>query len=287
MKKFLCIFLMFHACAENQNNPKEVGSYESERVVLSASDSIKVSEYWQKANKLPLYSLERQSYLDSALIVKPDSAYFWQQKAMPLYKERKYSLGKPYLGKAVLYNPKRYLDYSAFMKCLFSKEYQESIAEFKLVKELYGDGYVMDHTYNFYLALDYLQLNQFENAKKYLLKSKEQQFKDFPNEPPEEACHYMDWFYLGVVEYELRNYIEAVKYFDLSLKVYTNFADALYYKGVALYQSGEYDEAERMFDSARANNQNTINEDQVYFVVYPYQVYHKLSPYSRKAIETK
>ena len=51
------------------------------------------------------------------------------------------------------------LEYSAFMKCLFSKEYEESIEEFMTVKEKYGDSYVMDHTHNFYIGLNYLQLN--------------------------------------------------------------------------------------------------------------------------------
>ena len=171
MKKLLYIFLIFQACSENVDKSTEVKTLtESERVLLSTTDSIKVANFWQKAMKAPIYSVERQHYLDSALIIKPDSAYFWQQKAMPLYKERKFSLGKPFLEKAVLYDPERYLDYSGFMKCLFSNEYQESIDELNLAKEKFGDGYVMDHTYNFYIALDYLQMNQFANAKKYLLK---------------------------------------------------------------------------------------------------------------------
>ncbi|NDV16849.1 hypothetical protein GO009_12505 [Muricauda sp. TY007] len=282
MKKILYIFLIFQACAENESKTEEGRSFDSEKVVLSVDDSIKIVDYWQKANKVPVYSVDRQRYLDSALMIKPDSAYFWQQKAMPLYKERKFSLGKPFLEKAVLYDPKRYLDYSGFMKCLFSNEYQESIDELKLAKEKFGDGYVMDHTYNFYIALDYLQLNQFENAKNYLLKSKEQQFKDFPNEPPEEACHYMDWFYMGVVEYELKNYEKAIENFDMSLKVYKNFGDAFYYKAISEFNSGKKEEAEKTIQLAWENNQNTINEDQVYYVVYPYQVFHRLSPRSRK-----
>nr|WP_292963585.1 tetratricopeptide repeat protein [Muricauda sp. UBA7809] len=260
---------------------------ESERVLLSTTDSIKVANFWQKAMKAPIYSVERQHYLDSALIIKPDSAYFWQQKAMPLYKERKFSLGKPFLEKAVLYDPERYLDYSGFMKCLFSNEYQESIDELNLAKEKFGDGYVMDHTYNFYIALDYLQMNQFANAKKYLLKSKEQQFNDFPNDSPEEACHYMDWFYMGVVEYELKNYEKAIENFNMSLKVYKKFADALYYKGISLYQSGKNEEARKTIELAWENNQNTINEDQVYYVIYPYQIFHKLSPWSTKRMDSK
>lgn len=277
MRNIFCLLLLVQACS--QNKPANE-SQQIEKVKITSADSIKIADYWKKANQAWVYSVERQQYLDSVLLIKPDSAYFWQQKAMPLYKERKYSLGKPFLAKAVEFDPERYLDYSGFMKCLFSKEYQESIDELMLAKEKFGDGYVMDHTYNFYIALDYLQLNQFEKAKAYLLKSKEQQIKDFPDDPPGEACHYMDWFYLGVADYELKKYESAIKHFDMSLKVYENFADALFYKAICLSRSGEKEEGSKIMELARKNNRNTINEDQVYYVVYPYQVFHRLSPWS-------
>lgn len=199
---------------------------------------------------------------------------------MPLYKARKYSLGKPYLAKAVKYDSLRWLPYSAFMKCLFSKEYKESIAEFLEVKRKYGDSYVMDHTYNFYLGLDYLQLNEFEKAKEFLEKSKEQQFKDFPNDPPHEACHYMDWFYLGVVFMEMENFEKAIESFDKALMVYEKFADALYYKASCHYALGDSEKARVFLKQAKKESDNTINEDQVVYEVYPYQVFHKLSPLS-------
>lgn len=262
-----------------QNKPKTIESQKSEvSTSLSKIDSLKIQEYWIRANQSGIYSNERQQYLDSILMIKPDSAYIWQQKAMPLYKERKFSLGKPFLAKAVDLDSNKYLDYSAFMKCLFSKEYEESILEFLKAKDKFGDRYVMDHTYNFYIGISYLQLNEFTKAKKYLIQSRDQQFKDFPNEPPEEACHYLDWFYLGVAAYELKEYKSAIEYFNTSLKVYANFADALYYKGISQYKLGKKEEAESTLRMAKENRENTINEDQVYYVIYPYQVFHKLSP---------
>jgi tetratricopeptide (TPR) repeat protein len=247
-----------------------------ESIQLKVEDSLKMNDYASRAFNFGVYSQERQKYLDSALLIKQDNAYLWQQKAMPLYKARKYSLGKPYLEKAVRYNPEKYLDYRAFMKCIFSKEYKESIDEFMEMKERYGDSYVMDHTYNFYLALNYLQLNQFKKAKDFLLKSKVQQFADFPNDSPEEACHYLDWFYLGISDYELGNYKEAIQSFNMSLKVYTNFGDAMNYMARCYLNLGNEEQTSKWFDLAYKNRSNTINEDNVYYEVYPYQVYHKL-----------
>lgn len=282
MKNVFILLLLLASCNDKKIADAVLPFPENPiKVKLSPEDSIKIADYWEKANHSGMHSQARQQFLDSILTIKPDSAFFWQQKAMPLYKERKYSVGKPFLAKAAEQDPKNYLNYSAFMKCLFSKEYKESIAEFMKVKEHYGDSYVMDHTYNFYIGLDYLQLNQFEKAKEFLEKSKVQQFADFPDDSPEEACHYLDWFYLGIADFELGNYVKAVENFDMSLKVYTNFADAMYYKGASIYRSGKEEEGREWVEKARENAENTINEDQVYYEIYPYQVFHRLSQLSR------
>ena len=288
MKYLFCILIFLQlSCSEKKpTSQSEPVVAKIEKIKISSADSLKIAKYWKQANYSGLYSEKRQKYLDSALLIKPDSAYFWQQKAMPLYKARKYSVGKPFLKKAVEYDPEGSLEYSGFMKCIFSKEYEESIIELLEAKERFGDSYVMDHTYNFYIGLDYLQLNAFEKAKEYLLKSQQQQFKDFPNDTPEEACHYLDWFYLGIVEYELGNYEEAIQNFDMSLKVYTNFGDAMYYKAFSLRDSEQLEDAKKVYTQAFENNQNTINEDNVYYEVYPYQIFHRLSQKSRVTLET-
>jgi len=285
MRYFLCLLIVLQiSCSEKKEAGNSDLALEKRKTIkINSADSLKITHYWKQANAVGLYSSMRQKYLDSALQIKPDSAFFWQQKAMPLYKARKYSLGKPFLEKAAHYDPSGSLDYSGFMKCIFSKEYEESIADLLEAKKRFGDSYVMDHTYNFYIGLDYLQLNQFEKAKSYLLKSKEQQFKDFPNDPPHEACHYLDWFYLGIVEYELQNFELAIAHFDMSLKVYENLADAMYFKAICLRNTGKLEAAKMIFEEALKNNQNTINEDNVFYEVYPYQIFHKLSPMAREA----
>ena len=278
--KYLSLVLLaiLISCAEKKTTAiiENVDS-KLEKIKINSADSLRIVEYWKQANYAGLYSNQRQKYLDSALLLKPDSAYFWQQKAMPLYKSRKYSVGKPFLENAAKHNPEKYLEYSGFMKCIFSKEYEESIAELLEVKKRFGASYVMDHTYDFYIGLDYLQLNQYDKAKEHLLLSQKQQYADFPNDEPEEACHYLDWFYLGVVEYELENFEVAVEHFNMSLKVYKNFGDAMYFKAICLRNLNRLEEAKEVFDLAVKNNQNTINEDNVFYEIYPYQIFHKLS----------
>lgn len=275
MKKYLIILLSVVSC--NLATKEKNSTDGSEAIALTSVDSMRIKGFIQKAFSTPLHSLEHQQFLDSALSIQPNNGWLWQQKAMPLYKARKYQLGKPFLEKAVEHDPKKWLDYSGFMRCIFSKDYIKSISEFMRAKKEYGDGYVMDHTYNFYIGLDYLQLNQFSKAKEFLLLSKEQQFKDFPNDPPQEACHYLDWYYLGIADFELGNYQEAIESFNMSLMVYENFADALYFKGRSMTKLGDVEEGVKWEKMAFENGDNTINEDNVIYEIYPYQVFHKLN----------
>lgn len=280
MRYLYCVGIVLLISCNGKTNTAltKTNSERPAAIKVSPEERARVQDYFKKAWRSGIYSPKYQAYLDSALMIKPDSAYLWQQKAMPLYKTRKYSLGKPFLKKAVRYDAKAYLDYSGFMKCIFSKEYEESIEEFLEAKKRFGDGYVMDHTYNFYIGLSNLQLNRFDKAKEYLVKSKEQQFLDFPNDSPEEACHYLDWFYLGIVEMELENYETAIGNFDMALKVYKNFGDAMYYKAYCQRALNLRDEARSTFDMAFSNKHNTINEDNVFYEVYPYQFFHGLNP---------
>ena len=113
MKKYIILLLLFiwscNLSNKNKDVVKSIQNLESE--VLTGIDSMHIREYVEKSFQTPLHSLEHQQYLDSALTIDPANAWLWQQKAMPLYKARKYQLGRPFLEKAVEHNPEKYLDY--------------------------------------------------------------------------------------------------------------------------------------------------------------------------------
>ncbi len=232
-------------------------------------DSI-IDEVFKVVSKARLNSQKRRDVLDSVILKYPTIAYFYQQRAMPLYKQDKDELGLPFLEKAAELNPEKYLDYMAFMKCIFSKNYKAAIKDFEKVLELSGEGYVMDHTYYFYIGISYLQLNEFEKAKIFLEKSVLQ----IETESGREWIHYLDLMYLGVANMELKAYDKAILYFDESLLQYENFSDVKYYKAICLYPLGKNEEGKLMIDAAinDLSNGNTINEDNVIYERYPYQI---------------
>lgn len=211
-----------------------------------------------------------QECIDKGLEKDSTIAYLWQQKAMPYYKAKKYEVGKPFLDKAVQYDKRRYLPYRGFMKCIFSKKYNEAIIDFEEAIALYGNHFEMDHSYVFYIALSYLQLNEFEKAEQLFDKELPRQLKEYG----EENIHHIDLFYHGIAKFELQKWDEAIALFDKALAIYPTFSDALFYKSICFLRLDKKDEAVQLMQLAREEGQkgNTINEANVIYEDYPYQI---------------
>lgn len=211
---------------------------------------------------------EWQSCLDEGLKKDSTIAYLWQQKAMPYFKARKYEVGMPFLDKAVQYNAERWQPYRGFMKCIFSKSYKDAIIDLEDCKKKFGNGYVMDHSYDFYIGISYLQLNEFTKAETYL--------KNYVDEmlvKRQGLEHPTALFYLAIAKYELEKYDEAIVIFEKALKQYKNFSDAKFYMGICMARVGKPDEAERLLKEAKEDYKlgYKLNEDNTIYETYPYQ----------------
>ncbi len=249
--------------AQNLVDNKATSTANQEAIIDEAFDS----EVYRKEG---IASTEWQEVLDSALAKDSTIAFLWQQKAMPLYKQGKYELGRPFLDKAVHYDRAKYQDYRAFMTCIFAKDYQEAILDFEDCIEQFGDSYVMDHSYSFYIALSKIQLHEFEEAEQLLRAEVERQVR----EKGAESVHHLDLFYLGISLLEQNNYEQAAVEFNRAIDIYAEFADAQLYRAIALNKSGNSDSAKSLQALAIENGKAgyTINEDNSVYERYPYQV---------------
>jgi len=211
-----------------------------------------------------------QDCLDKGLEEDPTISYLWQQKAMPYFKARKNEVGMAYLDKAVEINPMRYLSYRAFIKCIFSKDYSAAIKDFNAIKALEGNSIVMDHSYDFYTALSYLQINEFKKAEALFEKDIATQVEEWgPGE-----YHFLSMFYYAVTLHELEKWEASIDAFNKTLEKYPNFSEAHYYKSVSLINLEKNDEANEAYRLAQENGKkgNTISEDNSLYELYPYQV---------------
>jgi len=258
----------------NSCNQKEELKNSNEKTVSKFTekqqDSLKEIYLKNGAWQTDVYSQEWQNEIDKGLEVDSTLAYFWQQKAMPLFKQSKYEIGMAFIDKAVKYNPEKWQNYRAFIKCIFSKQYKDAIIDFQDYQETYGYGFVMDHSYDFYIALSYLQLSEFEKAEKLF----EKDYKRTLDKKGEDWLHHLDLFYYGISKYELKKYDEALALFDQVLERYPQFSDVQYYKAKILYKLGKPEEADNVYKNAKeyARKGFSINEDNVVYERYPYQV---------------
>jgi tetratricopeptide (TPR) repeat protein len=213
-----------------------------------------------------MFMNDYQACIDKGIAKDSTIAYLWQQKCMPYFKVKKYAVGMRFLNKAVELDKFRYLAYRGFMNCIFVKDYENAIADFTEAVSLYGNNYEMDHTYNFYIALSYLQLNRFEEAEN-LFKS------EIESQKLEKGfVHHLMLFYFGISQFEQSKWAEANATFDLALKDYNTFSDAQYYKALSLIKLNKYNEAQALFKLSQENFKKgySINEDNTIYEDYPY-----------------
>lgn len=266
MKNALLLLIVFSA--SYPGNAQTGSKYQPK--AISKEDSVKVDYYWRQANAVRLFSQQRQQYLDSALAITPWRAYFWQQKAMPLSKQMKHDLAKPFLDSAVKYDPQRYAPYRAYTRCIFRRDYYDALQDFYYAKSLNGNSGVMDHPYDFFIGLCHLQLDNFDSARILV-----QQCIDYKTKQHgADWAHYLHWFYVGVTWYEQNNYDSAISCFDRSLALNHYLPEAKYYKGLCLSRKGQRKEALALLyeTDSLLKKGYFINEDNARYEVYPYQV---------------
>jgi len=222
------------------------------------------------AYKYSYYHPKFQQYLDSALVYLPEDSFLWQQKAMPFFKRKKYEVGMEYLDNAVRYDDKfkYYLAYRGFIKCIFQKAYNDAIKDFDALIHDYDKGVIMDHSYYFYKSVCLLQLNRLNEAEQCLKKSFQ------ISENWEVDLHYLELFYMGIIYYEKEEYEKAIIQFNKSLKQYPQFSDALFYKAESFYYLNKKEIAISLFVLSEENLSKgyTINEDNIFYEEYPYQI---------------
>lgn len=258
---FCFLFFLFLQLGYSQNKQLED--------VKVKQDSI-LAGYLNEAKKYGLYSQAYQNAMDKIVEAFPEKAYFYQQKAMPLIKTGKNDLAKPLLDKAVALDEENYLDYRAFIKCIFFREYENARIDFELCKAKFGNGYVMDHSYDFYIALCKIQLNEFAEAENILRSQIEKDIK----EHGDDWIHYAEYFYLGISLFEQNKFEEAISFFNKSLSTYPEFPDAIFYKAKSHQFLGNAELAETLLKQAQAFGKQgfSMNESNSQYIRYPYQM---------------
>lgn len=220
-------------------------------------------------NNYPQTSKEFRAYLESAIEVYPNDAELWREVATSHFKAGEYAPAITYINKAVELDPKSWLGYRGFMKCIFMKDYANAIQDFKQAIDLKNGYYQMDHAYHFYIAISYLKINQLDSADRYMAQSLALQ-----KSQGSASGHHLDWFYWGLIKHQQKDYNKAIEYYDIALAQFSQFPDPLYYKALILRQKKKQNEAVELLEKATEALKigYKINEDNEIYVNYPFQI---------------
>lgn len=259
----LSLFGIFISCAQPNETVKSSATKVSQEALIDKYATNGAHNY-----NYNFEMQEWQQHLDEGLKQDSTIAYLWQQKAMPYFKAQKYEVGMAYIDKAVKFDPKRYQPYRAFIKCIFSKTYQEAIDDFEDCMKKWGDNFEMDHTYSFYIGLSYLQLNEFDKAESYFQQS------IFKHQTAFGEIHHNVLFYYGITKYEQQKFEEAITYFDKAILQYPKFSDAIYYKAISLYKLDRpFEDYAALVEQATTYKKQgySLGEANEVYERYPYQ----------------
>lgn len=225
--------------------------------------------FLDKAWNYPQTSTQFRTVLDSALKAYPNDAQLWREVATSYFKSGMYSQAMKYIDRAVELDPKRWLGYRAFMKCVFMKDYAHAITDFKTAIALKHSIYEMDHTFYFYMGISYLKTSRLDSANYYMQLSVETQ-----KPQDKKNVHYVDWHYWGLICLHQKNDSQALQYFDNALEQFSNFPDALYYKATLLLHEKKKADATALLQAAEKAllSGYHLNEDNEIYVNYPFQI---------------
>jgi tetratricopeptide (TPR) repeat protein len=158
------------------------------------------------------------------------------------------------------------LEYRAFAKCIFQKNYRSALVDFMAVLKFDKKPTSIDHPYDYYIGLCYLQMNQFDSAENMLSRCIADEGAN--------AASSQEWFYLGIVKMENKKYSKAIESFQKCLQLSDHFSDAQYYLSVCLVKYRRYNAAYNLVKLALANFRNGYTFEDSYsdFEYYPYQI---------------
>ena len=211
-----------------------------------------------------------QLYCDSLIALCPCIAESYQMKAVPFIKNGEYEDAFKLNNKAVELDPKRFLAYRGFLKCIFTKDYIGALKDFNEIESLNPDGYEMDHTYPFYKGLCNLELKNFHEAEVNFKKDIALQQKNIK----ELAVHFNSLLYIGILYYEIGDNIKAQEYLTKCLSVYKQLPEANFYLGLVFKRQGKISEGQKLLQAAKEFMREgyRLNEGNIFYVNYPYQI---------------
>lgn len=271
MGKLLILFLSFFlACLSGYSQKINIAGNSCDCTNKKVRDSL-FGKYLEHLDEKYSYNSPAwQRYCDSVISICPNIAVAYQLKAIPFIKYGEYEKAFVLEDKAVELAPKEFTAYRGFLKCIFTKDYEGALVDFKKAQELVPNSYEMDHTYFFYQGLCYLELGDYVKCEKIL----RQDIFLQNNGDSSKTVHFNSLLYLGILYYEMKNFTLAEENLLKCIKIYNNHPDANFYLGLVFGAMGNDSSKSKYLHIAKEAlvKKYSFGEDNVFYTNYPHQI---------------
>ena len=272
MAKSITLFLNFLVvtgfcyCQQTRINSLTCDCYNKK-----VKDSL-IEKYLENKEMHDYNSTKWQLYCDSIIAICPNIAAAYQLKAILFIKYGDYAKAFPLEDKAVELEPRNFTAYRGFLKCIFTKDYEAAIIDFKNAQILTPNNYEMDHTYFFYEGLCNLELGNYSMAKENF--TQDVIIESGGSKTNESHIHFNTFLYMGILYYEMNNNVKAKENLLKCLAMYKQLPDANYYLAMIYKRERNSELRDKYLQIAKQSKLQGygLNEDNVYYSYYPHQI---------------
>lgn len=265
LRLFLSLLLLAH-CGQGQPTARAGSPCGSQ----PHQDSLVARYLTNGAHRISYLDPRWGQYCDSLIAACPTFAYAYQQKAMPLLKTGKYQQTFVLLNQAVALDPKSWLAYRGFVKCIFTKDYDGALVDFEQAARLKPNGREMDHTYPFFRGLCQLELGRFARAEAEFNRDLAQQ----RGADGKGDVHFNTLLYVGIAYLEMKKHDLAATHLQQCLRAYPQHPEANYYAALVARAQGDEAAAQQYLATAQKAllGGYRLNEDNIFYTNYPRQI---------------
>lgn len=186
----------------------------------------------ENQHKYYQFSKEFHKLVDTAISICPYFAYAYREKAAPYVKSGNFLEWKKYIDLAVKYDSLGYLPVRASLRYKFFADYNGTIQDIELLEKInkFDIGGTSNGTYHLAIvkALCYKQLGKIKEGIEIIEKFMQQE---------KYIVGLYDYFYLGVMCYEMEDYEKAITALNKQLTQY-DFAEVQYYLAKSFKKTG-------------------------------------------------
>jgi tetratricopeptide (TPR) repeat protein len=243
MKPFILFFSILLFCLNS--------NAQTNCTLFTDSNCARACRLYNEADKFYQGSRMCQYYLDSAMRLCPGYAEAWHEFSVPFLKRGDFFTWRKYMDKAVALKPRDYLGTRGWCRFKFLRDYEGALDDLKRYDTItqFNPGQSGDGIYNLYIimALCERELGNYTEAFYWFSKG----IDSIYNAKGIYWIGFYDYVHRAVTRIKMNDYAGALADLEKQRDKNDKYAEAWYYKGVALQLTGRKQEAKSCYEKAK------------------------------------